>query len=38
MGQIREELNNQCDNAKKLELMLFNKEKEFQLLSDKRDQ
>lgn len=25
MAQLREELNNQCDNAKKLEAMLFNK-------------
>ena len=36
--QLREELNDQVDNVKKLEGMLFNKEKEYQFLAEKRDQ
>ncbi len=37
MGQLREQLNDQIDNVKKLEVALMGKEKELQQMSDKNN-
>jgi hypothetical protein len=37
MANLREELNDRTDSVKKLEAILFSKEKEYQSLAQKRD-